>query len=535
MKIFFTSIALLVTLFANCQNFVINKDSVLFPSTNELQSSNVGVYIHNQSNSSVDIDTIYFPEVYQHSPFKANFSSGKTIVANDSLFVMFEFAPQQNILFKQDPLVVFTNGESININFHAQGEFSNTYYNSIQNKSEEDLKTALKARLSNPFYSLSYNTARDNMYGTIDNVGGDVECVYTGRMATFNTRAGANSNNFNCEHTFPQSKFNSNQPMQGDIHHLFPVDASSNSVRSNNPFGNIQGNPSWSVGGSKLLSGTFEPRNEHKGDAARAMMYFVVRHQDYTNFFAPQEQTLRQWHLENLPTQKSINRNNAIENVQKNRNPFVDYPQLIHRITKLSGTSNAFPVYNLVADVSPIYFEEVDQITEKAILQKAISNFGNTAITISNFQFTNGNHQILNLPATSTLVLNPSESFVLEIEIDPLSQTLNSTQLTFETTDLNTQNATIDISWDQKLAIYEMNSEPNFQIFPNPNQGNFVLNLNSEIENIQVLNYLSQNIEFDLVRIDNLTYNINIYQPKGTYFIKVNSQNNSFTQKVIVW
>ena len=133
------------------------------------------------------------------------------------------------------------------------------------------------------------------------------------------------------------------------------------------------------------------------------------------------------------------------------------------------------------------------------------------------------------------MVLNPSESFVLEIEIDPLSQTLNSTQLTFETTDLNTQNATIDISWDQKLAIYEMNSEPNFQIFPNPNQGNFVLNLNSEIENIQVLNYLSQNIEFDLVRIDNLTYNININQPKGTYFIIVNSQNNSFTQKVIVW
>ena len=125
--------------------------------------------------------------------------------------------------------------------------------------------------------------------------------------------------------------------------------------------------------------------------------------------------------------------------------------------------------------------------------------------------------------------------FVLEIEIDPLSQTLNSTQLTFETKDLNTQNATIDISWDQKLAIYEMNSEPNFQIFPNPNQGNFVLNLNSEIENIQVLNYLSQNIEFDLVRIDNLTYNININQPKGTYFIIVNSQNNSFTQKVIVW
>ena len=80
-----------------------------------------------------------------------------------------------------------------------------------------------------------------------------------------------------------------------------------------------------------------------------------------------------------------------------------------------------------------------------------------------------------------------------------------------------------------------MNSEPNFQIFPNPNQGNFVLNLNSEIENIQVLNYLSQNIEFDLVRIDNLTYNININQPKGTYFIIVNSQNNSFTQKVIVW
>ena len=105
----------------------------------------------------------------------------------------------------------------------VQGQWSRSYYQSTENKVQSALRGALTTRLGQGYNSLSYSIARDNMYGTLDNHYGQVECVYTGRSATFNTRAGANANNINCEHTFPQSKFNSAQPMKSDIHHLFPL------------------------------------------------------------------------------------------------------------------------------------------------------------------------------------------------------------------------------------------------------------------------------------------------------------------------
>jgi len=535
MKIFFASIALLVTLSAHCQSFVANQDSLVFQTTTELERDSADIFILNQTTNDVTIDSVYLPEVYNHNPFSVKFKNGRTVNSNDSLALTFFFQPQQNITFKQDPLILFSNGESMVIKLQAQGEFSNSYYASTQNKAEDALKTALKARLSNPYYSLSYNTARDNMYASIDNVGGDVECVYTGRKATFNTRAGANSNNINCEHTFPQSKFNSSQPMQGDIHHLFPCDASANSVRSNHPFGNIQGNPSWSVGGSKYLNSVFEPRQEHKGDAARAMIYFVVRHQDFTNFFAPQEQTLRQWHLENLPTQKSRDRNDAIENVQKNRNPFVDYPQFIYRISKLSGISTEPTNYELLIDQSPIFINEVEASTGKKMLQKAITNFGNTPITISNFQFSAGNHQIINLPVNNEIIINPSESFVLEIEIEPTSQVLASTDLTFQTTDLNTQNASINLSWASILSVEKQSQNHGIQVFPNPSNGTFNIKSTNEIQNITLYNNLFQVVDFELIKSGQLNCRITLNSAKGTYFLKVANQYNSEVIKIVNW
>jgi endonuclease I len=223
------------------------------------------------------------------------------------------------------------------IQLYNNVSYAMSRYNGTQGKTGEALKSALKSAAQQGQNSLGYNTARDRMYGNIDNENGDVTCAYTGRTATFNTRAGANSNNFNCEHTFPQGFFNSNEPMKSDIFHLFPTDVTANSQRGNLPFGLVS-NPSWSVGGSKKSSSAFEPRDAQKGKTARAMMYFVIRYQDYSNHFAGQENILRTWN-ENFPVDASeAQRNDDIAQYQGNRNPFIDYPQFAERFT--SFTSN---------------------------------------------------------------------------------------------------------------------------------------------------------------------------------------------------
>ena len=246
------------------------------------------------------------------------------------------FAPEHNLLYDDELLLLFDNGQEFSIDTKGKAVYEDSYYDLTFNKSHQELKAALKTIVSANYTSLGYNVARDHMYGSLDNASGKVTCVYTGRQANFNTRSGANSNNFNCEHTWPQSLFSSNEPEKSDIHHLFPTDVDANSKRGNAPFGVVM-TPTWSVGGSKLGGGYFEPRDDQKGATARAMLYFVIRYQDYGNFIGQQETVLKSWHLNHLPSGDEINRNHGIYQLQKNRNPFVDHPEFAKRIHRFAG------------------------------------------------------------------------------------------------------------------------------------------------------------------------------------------------------
>ncbi|MBV1888019.1 MAG: endonuclease, partial [Urechidicola sp.] len=101
---------------------------------------------------------------------------------------------------------------------------------------------------------------------------------------------------YNREHLVPQSSFNSNFPMQSDIHHVIPTDGRVNNFRGSLAFGNVASANWTSLNGSKRgssamagYSGTvFEPIDEFKGDIARALLYFAVRYENtvdgYTSF-----------------------------------------------------------------------------------------------------------------------------------------------------------------------------------------------------------------------------------------------------------
>lgn len=310
-----------------------------FGSTTELSAVTRTVQVYNPQSFGINVSGVETFSLYGSPAFQVSDTS-IYLFPGDTLDLSVDFLPVHNV--NHDiPLVVRTSTGfgHIFMSLTGEGTYSLNYYQSTEDLDGSALKTALKNRISSGYNSLGYNTARDNMYATIDNVNGDVECVYTGRTATFNTRAGANANNFNCEHTFPQGFFSQNEPMRSDIHHLFPTDVSANSQRGNDPFG-IVTNASWSQGGSKSGGGKFEPRDIQKGATARAMMYFVVRYQDYSNFFQGQEAFLYQAHQNFPPSAAERQRNDDIQAVQNNRNPFVDYPQFKDRMGSLVGNAD---------------------------------------------------------------------------------------------------------------------------------------------------------------------------------------------------
>ena len=140
----------------------------------------------------------------------------------------------------------------------------------------------------------------------------------------------------NVEHTWPQSHFTGKYPtdfQKSDLHHLFPTDSEINAVRGNHPFGEVSKDLKvLKCHDSRFGLGTggpdeiFEPPMNHKGNVARALFYFATRYDQYID--QEEESVLRKWNKEDPVDEEEARRNDGIFNVQGNRNPFIDYPEL---------------------------------------------------------------------------------------------------------------------------------------------------------------------------------------------------------------
>ena len=206
--------------------------------------------------------------------------------------------------------------------------------------------------VSNP---LGYNGARDQMYSNIDKINGQIIGVYTGYTITSNNRTDAFNKGINTEHVWPQGLFDKNEPMRGDIHHIFPTRIEANSARSNYPFDEIPDNqtdkwfylsnessgiPSSNIDlYSELDNGrAFEPREDFKGNVARAIFYFWSVYQnravvkDDVSFFNDMKDVLYDWHKQDPVDEMEWNRSLGAEQVQGNRNPFIHDSTLVDRV-----------------------------------------------------------------------------------------------------------------------------------------------------------------------------------------------------------
>lgn len=154
-----------------------------------------------------------------------------------------------------------------------------------------------------------------------------------------------NHQQINVEHTWPKSRFGSSKGSSkysqqvSDLHHLYPSDSRTNSLRANHNFTQfdnddniIQDCPYSKKGISETThQQAFEPPEEHKGNVARALFYFAIRYD--MKISQSEEFFLRQWNIIDPVDQDEISRNDKIEQIQGNRNPFVDDPDLANLIS----------------------------------------------------------------------------------------------------------------------------------------------------------------------------------------------------------
>jgi deoxyribonuclease I len=119
--------------------------------------------------------------------------------------------------------------------------------------------------------------------------------------------------------------------MQSDMHNLFPSIGEVNGDRSNFIFGEIDGEErEYGECDFEVAHEIAEPKKSIRGDIARS--YFYMSHQYKMEIPDDYEEMLREWHLFDPPDEWERDRNSLIENVQGNRNPFIDYPEMVERV-----------------------------------------------------------------------------------------------------------------------------------------------------------------------------------------------------------
>lgn len=231
------------------------------------------------------------------------------------------------------------------------------------------LKTAWSKQLKTLHKYQTYTPGLWNAYYTTDvRPDGFVDDIYGGPTTKYvhgrdQQVSGGSSGKYEREHSFPKSWWSSpssdKSDMYTDLYHVLPCDRDGNAARSNHPFGEVASNENWNNGyckrGTMTAAGfgsftVFEPNDEIKGDLARVYFYFAMRYEretlnswgssggkmlsltPYPFFNSWALNLLMKWHEQDPVSIRERIRNDEVGAIQNNRNPFVDYPELVEYI-----------------------------------------------------------------------------------------------------------------------------------------------------------------------------------------------------------
>jgi len=121
--------------------------------------------------------------------------------------------------------------------------------------------------------------------------------------------------------------------IEADLHNLYPARTDVNDARGAMSFGEVPGERRWRGGCDFEVDEhqrIVEPRPAVRGDIARAMFY--MRDTYDLVIFDRLGARLKAWHRDDPVSARERQRNDAIEQIQGNRNRYIDHPELVDAI-----------------------------------------------------------------------------------------------------------------------------------------------------------------------------------------------------------
>jgi len=491
------------------QILTLSQDEVNFGQVNIDTESFVDITVTNESDQEVTVNVV------ENSDIIVVDQTSFVIPANQENIVHLSLIPETNIVY--DHTLFFNIDEleySLPLKLNVSGRIPDSRYNSTYNKWDSELKNELVSIISNN-NSISYEDARVELFGYIANENGQVRCVYTNEWYSCSPGNTPNWNLINTEHTWPQS-MGATGNAKSDLHHLFPTNSQANSIRGNYPFGEVV-NASWQEGGSKKgsnISGNtvFEPRDDHKGDVARALFYFSLRYNNPSNFLnsANQQMVLRDWYYDDPVSEYEIHRNDEIKDIQNKPNPFIEYPMLLDRIANITHdvTSPRFP--EVFVPFAEYNFPET-KVNETSTLYIPITNTGDITLNISSITFTNTAYQVIDYPTT----LQVGDWGLVEVNFTPAEE--------------NFYTGTMQIN--SNADVYNVALQGNGQLVANSNDA-------VEFTNLTLANYPNPFANQTTLKVHGLKQQkalVNIYNIKGQKVRTIVSNDVKGGNSNLVW
>ncbi|MCQ2347089.1 MAG: endonuclease [Paludibacteraceae bacterium] len=325
------------------------------------------------------------------------------------------------------------------------------YYAGAQGKKDAELKTALhkivKGGVRYEYGTTQYHSSSNppewevgdlKAFGTWQafpltdiHANGTVWDMYSNVVRYYPALLGESGCALNIEHCFPKSWWGgANNDAYKDLYHLNPSDAEANQLGKNAyPLGVVDSIVQYENGSCKrgYMRGhrdfqVFEPSDSYKGDFARAWFYIVTAYEDfawqseymdntsYLEFKSWLMNVLLKWHRNDPVSRKEINRADVISSIQHNRNPFIDYPDLVEYIWG-NKKGNVVDFSQLISTDSPAYQPKEDKTDFFALPASNVTNTSfdtqwsdyNTTyiIDVYTHQITGQNDTIVNLPGVT--------------------------------------------------------------------------------------------------------------------------------------
>lgn len=244
----------------------------------------------------------------------------------------------------------------------AIGPMPALYYEYAQNTADSTLKNHLGYIIccgqrykygsgSHKSWDAFFHTDRDTLTNQVLD-------MYSNNVRYFDpSRPTASVADFDIEHMLPKSWWGGDvNPAYCDLFHLVPGDYSANRSKSNHapgiPADSTFNNGSFVTGSGAPygLTRVFCPADEYKGDFARAYFYIATCYGDSLTWLSSGEASVAMtndgwqefrpwlrdllvaWHRLDPVSDKEKTRAIEVNKIQGNRNPFIDYPELVEYI-----------------------------------------------------------------------------------------------------------------------------------------------------------------------------------------------------------